>query len=33
MNCRRIDFSNDEKLDTEYNEIKKQLIKKFIATC
>ena len=24
MNCRRIDFSNDEKLDIEYNEIKKQ---------
>ena len=33
MNCRKIDFNNDEKLDTEYNEIKKRLIKKFIATC
>ena len=33
MNCRKIDYSNDEKLDIEYNEIKIKFIKKFIATC
>ena len=33
MNCRKIDYSNDEKLDTELNEINKKIIKKYIATC
>lgn len=31
MKCRKIDFTNTQKLDDEYNEINKRLITNFLT--